>query len=90
MELLETIAASGGPAGILAGILIAFLKKESRQSHDRHDANDQKWNALSSDVKALKSKAESVQSDLGDIKIQIAKISTAVDLMVIGKAEKTN
>lgn len=90
MEWLETIAASGGSSGLIATALLLFLKKDKKESDCRHDANDQRWKTISDDVKSLKSKAETVQDDLHDIKIQMAKISTAVDLMVLGKAEKTN
>ena len=83
MELLETIAASGGPAGLIAGVLLIFLKKDKKDADCRHDS-------LVKDVKALKGKADTVQTDISEIKIQMAKISTAVDIMVIGKAEKTN
>ena len=37
------------------------------------------------DVQNLKTKAENVQTDLSDIKIQIAKISTALDIFVMDK-----
>ena len=83
MEMLELLAASGGPAGLIAGVLLIFLKKDKKASDCKHDA-------LAKNVKVLTKKADTVQNDLSDIKIQIAKISTAVDLMVLGKTEKSN
>jgi predicted nucleic acid-binding Zn-ribbon protein len=85
MEWLETLATAGGPTGLVATIVMLFLKKEKRESARRDGAHQQRWANLSQDVHDLKNKAENVQTDLSDIKIQIAKISTALDIFVMDK-----
>ena len=43
MEWLETLATAGGPTGLVATIVMLFLKKEKRESARRDGAHQQRW-----------------------------------------------
>jgi hypothetical protein len=90
MEWLETLATAGGPAGVIATAVLMFLKKEKRETARRDGAYQQRWANLSQDVHDLRDDMKSAQTDLSEIKIQIAKMSTALDIFVMDKKAAKN
>ena len=81
MDFGAEIAAGGGVAGSGIALLFYFVKRYMTFNDKRHETCEATMTDMVGDLKLIR-------SDMGSIKVNVAKVSTAVDILLMREVKK--
>jgi hypothetical protein len=90
LDFLTQILTAGGSATFMGTLLVYFLKKDRKEIEQRYLKHERHLQDTLREVNELRRILANIRSDLSELQIQMARVSTVVDLVMSTAKKNTN